>query len=313
MKCKYCDNERMAKSVYCPVCANLVEHQREGRARGVALMNAKGEGGFYCGYSHVRMDLKDPSSPYYINFDHREPGVLNDLVACIAVVNFSKANMTSDEFPHVVHETVHHWDTGEPFDRDIVPFRCWQKGTKADVKAGRWSPPVQAFRVPPLQVRKIDGELLALDGFARNVAATIMKALGAPARSCKVCKKPVGPYKMFCPRCLRLVHRASPTSKLLQAQALVEAFEPVHDGFRCHHCGVLLELEDWTSPWYLWYDHPIPRDESRVVASSALMNRMKTDTDEEEFHVYMQELDKAMHGGTFDTSALKFRYWKRHG
>jgi hypothetical protein len=43
------------------------------------------------------------------------------------------------------------------------------------------------------------------------------------------------------------------------------------------------------------------------------MNRMKTDTDEEEFHVYMQELDKAMHGGKFDTSKVKFEYWKRHG
>jgi len=314
MECRICENERMPHSIYCRVCGNLVLHQREGRARAAALIKARRKDGFHCEYSDVLMDLKNPSSPYYVNFEHRVPGVSGDIAACIAVVNVSKANMTWDEFPLVVHELIHHWETGAAFNRDIVPFRCWRKAAQAQVKAGLWRPgDMPLRRIPPLEVQRIGGSMVALDGLGLRAAAEIVRALGAPARSCKICRKPVGPKRMFCPRCLRLVHRASPTSKLLQAQALIDAFDGEHDGFRCYYCGALLELEDWTSPWYLWYDHVIPRTEGNVVASSAVMNRMKTDTSEEEFHAYMKELDRAMTGGIFDTSKVRFEHWKRHG
>jgi hypothetical protein len=229
------------------------------------------------------------------------------------IVNVSKSEHDLGRVPDRGPRAGRHWRTGEHFDKNIVPFRCWQKAAKAEVRAGLWRPLDLPSRVPPPQVRKLDGLMAALDGSGAKVAIEILGALGAPARFCKVCQKPVAPHKMFCPGCLRLVHRTTTAGKLEQAVALINALYLENEGFRCHHCGVLMELGDRTSPWYMWYGHLTPGVEGKVVASSAVMNRMKTDTSEGEFHVYMVELDKAMSGGVFDTSAVSFEYWNRHG
>jgi len=50
-----------------------------------------------------------------------------------------------------------------------------------------------------------------------------------------------------------------------------------------------------------------------LVVSSALANRMKTDTDLEEWHAYFRMLDVAMRGGTFEREKLEFKYWMRTG
>ena len=93
------------------------------------------------------------------------------------------------------------------------------------------------------------------------------------------------------------------------------------DGFRCEYSGALLSLTDqlgvepdlfdWQSPYYLWFDHLTPGKKGEIVVSSRLANENKTDLDEEEYHAFFRELDRAFQGGTFDRVAFTTKYWKR--
>jgi hypothetical protein len=51
---------------------------------------------------------------------------------------------------------------------------------------------------------------------------------------------------------------------------------------------------------------------SEYEQAAALANRMKTDTDEQEWHAYYRMLDIAMRGGVFEREKLTFKYWKRY-
>lgn len=50
-------------------------------------------------------------------------------------------------------------------------------------------------------------------------------------------------------------------------------------------------MKDIKSPWYLQFDHWIPRDSKKVVITSTLINEMKSDQSEEEFWDFVIQLD----------------------
>ena len=262
----------------------------QGRAKVAALKRARRPDGFHCEYSGVLLNVSDPSDPFYINFDHRTPGVLDDIAATCAIINTSKANLTWQEFPIVVRETVNHWDTGAPFRKDVVPFSAWRTSS---------------------YIRATNARLVDMAMPPRVLDAGVRLTFG-PGKLCRVCERyPVVGSANYCHRCLRLVKRATGATQGEQAAALKNAYCRELDTFLCYHLGVPLDLFDWLGPYYLWYDHLVPRTKGTMVVSSALANRMKTDTDEEEWHAYFRELDRAMQGGKFDKKKVKLKYWKR--
>ena len=129
---------------------------------------------------------------------------------------------------------------------------------------------------------------------------------------CGVCRKS-GYWIRYCPRCQRLVNRPTDCSRPQRVAALVNGYDAGTDGFLCYYTGVPLDEHDNTDPFHLWYDLRVPDDPATAVLSSMLANRMKTDMSEEEFRIFVPQLDDGLHGGRFDKNAVKFRYWKRHG
>lgn len=288
MKCHICPAETVGRHKYCPVCAKLVQHSLDSRARVETLKRVLREDGFHCEYSGALLNVKDPADPFYIHFDHKLPGVPDFLAAAAAVVNESKANLTWLEFPYVVREMVNHWDTGEPFRKDVVSFIRWARGKTL---------------VPVTNARLVD---MAVG--PRLLDAGLRLPKGSD-RVCWICERYAVTGQMkYCPRCKKLVNRHCDAWSVL-APALKGAYIPELDTFMDYHLGVPLELYDLWSPFYLCYDHPIPGKKGKVVVTSMLANVMKANTDEEEWHAYFRMLDVAMQGGKFEQEKLEFKYW----
>ena len=290
MPCDICSAATKAGFKYCPVCGALFLHTKEEAAKVLALKRARREDGFHCEYSGALLNVTDLDDPLYLNFDHRTPGVLNDLAVSGAIINFSKGNLTYLEFPLVVHETVRHWDTGDPFNKDVVPYSAWL--------AGR--PLVKATNA-----RMVDMALLP-----RLVDAGLLLPAGN-RRVCRICEKYAVTYlQKYCPRCRRLLNRSNDETWAVMAAALKRAYLPELDGFICYHLGVVLDTFNWMSPFYLCFDHLVPDEIGNIVVSSVLANRLKTATDEPEWHRYFRNLDRAMRGGDFEQETLEFKYWR---
>jgi len=291
MKCDICPTERMARSIYCPACYDLVEQKPEGRARVASLKRARREDGFHCEYCGALLNLSDPSDPLFIHFDHPIPGLRDWVVATGAIINQSKTNLTYLEYPYVVHEAVNHWDTGDPFRKDAVPFSKWAAGRRI---------------VRPTSARLVDQAL-----GPRLLDAGLLRPAGM-GKACLVCRRyAAADNGRYCWRCRPLVWRNTGDSWQVKVGALRNAYRAELDNFVDYHLGVRLDLFDWSSPFYPNFDHLIPGMKGNLVLTSTLANEMKTDTDVPEWHAYFRMLDAAFQGGAFERGKLEFKYWKR--
>jgi len=87
-------------------------------------------------------------------------------------------------------------------------------------------------------------------------------------RTCAVCRRPTAsPWSPYCARCRGHLHDRPENAK--RRKALVAAYDPGLDGFRCSYSGAPLEEEDQADPFYLYFDHEVPRRSSRLVACGA--------------------------------------------
>ena len=289
--CAICPVATLGMRKYCTSCSHFVQHVIESAARVVALKRARRQDGFHCEYSGALLNTTDPSDPFYLHFDHRVPGVKNDLAAAAAIVNESKVKLTYLEFPLVVHEAVNHWDTGAPFRRDVVPYSAWLNGG---------SP-----------VHPTNDRLVMMAVGPRLLDAGLLVPAGK-GMACGVCER-YAPVKngFYCPRCGSLLFGRVEPYRVLVA-ALKKAYDYELDAFICYHLGVPLEVYNWQSPYYICYDHLVPKMKGNIVVSSVLANMMKTDTDEQEWHAYFRMLDVAMQGGKFEQEKLEFKYYTRN-
>jgi hypothetical protein len=211
--CPICQAPSRASFGYCPVCSKFCLNQAEGRARAASLKRARRDDGFHCEYSGALLNISDPSDPLYLNFDHKVPGVLNDLLVTGAVMNDSKAGLTWLEYPLVVSEFVRHLDTGEPFDRDVVPYAAWGRG-KQIVRA--------------TNARLVDQALMPrfLDANLRYPAVN--------ERPCRICERYAVPAtKKYCPRCEPIVERGNGETRPVKVAALKKAYDWDLDAFMC--------------------------------------------------------------------------------
>lgn len=290
-KCDICPNAVLGNHKYCPDCAHNVQFYYDSVERVEVLKRIRRADGFFCEYSGARLNMKDETDPFHVQFDHKLPGVPKFLAGCGAIINQSKSETTWLEFPYVVHETVNHWDNGEPFNKNVVPFIRWGRGKTL---------------LPATNARLVD---MAVGPRLLDAGLRLPKSTD---RVCWICKKyAVWDQMRYCRRCRRLLNRKC-DSKPVLAPALKGAYIPELDTFLDYHLGVPLELYDFWSPFYLSFDHPVPGMKGKVVVTSMLANLMKADTDEQEWHAYFRMLDCAMQGGKFEQEKLEFKYWTRN-
>lgn len=132
--------------------------------------------------------------------------------------------------------------------------------------------------------------------------------------SCIVCGAPKHPRAYACARCKKILDRVETrrddsgalrrVDRAARLQALRDSW---HDGaFHCSYTGIELETrgEKWRDHRYLAFEHRTPGDETSVVVSCSLVNRMKTDLTGAQFRAMMAELAKVFAGGTFDESVF---------
>jgi hypothetical protein len=113
----------------------------------------------------------------------------------------------------------------------------------------------------------------------------------------------------YCARCARLAFR------MRRARFPREAILGVWDyirkyGFVCYYTGMDLGLDDPKSPWYLVFDHWMPRDPRKIVITSAVVNVMKGDLTEKEFWYFIRQLANFYREGT-PVRKIKLAYWYR--
>jgi len=113
----------------------------------------------------------------------------------------------------------------------------------------------------------------------------------------------------FCARCARLSVRMKrarfPRKAILGVWAYIRKY-----GFVCYYTGMPLELDDSKSPWYLVFDHWMPRDPRKIVITSAVVNIMKSDLTEEEFWYFIHQLANFYRYGT-PVRKRKLKFWSR--
>jgi len=113
----------------------------------------------------------------------------------------------------------------------------------------------------------------------------------------------------FCASCARLEYRMEKAR--FPREAIQGVWDYLHKyGFVCYYTGMPLDLDDPKSPWYLVFDHWMPRDPRKIVITSTLVNVMKSDLTEEEFWYFIRQFANYRRYGKA-VRKRKLAYWSR--
>lgn len=136
---------------------------------------------------------------------------------------------------------------------------------------------------------------------------------------CEICKKiAISSKHKYCSDCNKLIIKANRRGigRKIAFRALKSAQRKGKEGFYCHYTGIRLALKkkDAGKPWYISFDHRVPRKKDDIVVSACLINDMKTDMDEEEFERLVEELCKHFKNKRyiFKPKVLMLKYYKRN-
>jgi hypothetical protein len=126
----------------------------------------------------------------------------------------------------------------------------------------------------------------------------------------KVCagcgRAPALKGRKFCARCaFRMKHDRLMRDSINAIWDYVRKY-----GYVCYYTGMPLEMDDPKSPWYLVFDHWMPRDPRKIVITSSLVNEMKSDLTEEEFWYFIGQLANFHRCGSA-VRKRKLAYWCR--
>jgi hypothetical protein len=134
---------------------------------------------------------------------------------------------------------------------------------------------------------------------------------------CPICNRParnnIATYCQF--GCGKLVSRARSVDNAAERDQRLKAVKSSwrNGSFRCHYAGIELEIFDSSSPFYFSFDHVTPREGSKIVACSAFINDVKSDSTEEEFkHNTIVLANHFSSGTTLHQSDFKVKHYKRH-
>ena len=129
-------------------------------------------------------------------------------------------------------------------------------------------------------------------------------------KACPVCGHPVASkWHKYCVQCSRIVVRMRQAR--FPRQSIDDILGYAHNyGYICYYTGMQLDLDNLKSPWYLVFDHWMPRDPRKMVITSALVNYMKSDLTEAEFWYFIRQLADFHRKGT-PVRKRKLVYWSR--
>ena len=275
--CHICKTVVPPRFTYCPRCHKHFDNSHETTAHVLALIAAwdPKRNCFVCFYTGVPLDEDDPSSPWYITFDHRIPGKKGDLVACAAWVNLMKNQLSEEEFRAVITELARCREAGEPFNMAVAEFKYWR--VPARLKLGKLA------SLTNLRLPKVG--------------------------NCIVCSARTYPYSPFCPECRNIIRQQSNIKE--RTAAMQASWDPARKAFICYLTGLILELSDNRSPVFLTFDHRIPKMPGTLRMAAAFANFMKTALSEDEFWLVVKELAHHFQTGeAFNKNVIKFAYWK---
>ena len=127
--CKVCGKEPLRGRTYCERCRRLVlgEMDRNVKVETLKAAYDKDVDGFRCHYTGFLLDLNDRASPWHLNFDHCFPGRPGKYWLACQIINLMKTELSEEEFKKVVMELAGHFETGAPYDRDIIKFEYWKR------------------------------------------------------------------------------------------------------------------------------------------------------------------------------------------
>jgi hypothetical protein len=129
-------------------------------------------------------------------------------------------------------------------------------------------------------------------------------------KACAGCRRAAAlKGRKFCARCARLAFR------MKHDRLFRESMEGIWDylrkyGYVCYYTQMTLVTDDPKSPWYLVFDHWMPRDPRKIVITSALVNEMKSDLTEDEFWYFIRQLANFYRKGSV-VRKRKLVYWSR--
>ena len=249
---------------------------------------------FRCYYTGVLLDTDRPQNPFYLVFDHADPGT-SRVVACARVINEMKKDLLEREFRIVVPALSDHMERGTPFDPNCIGFVKWKRAP-VPIPTGR-ALPGRAFAVRSLPSRALPG--CALPG--RILPGHIL-----PHRipsGCHVCGGVRLHSGWYCARCRRLVRGGCHDNKIRET-ALIDSFDPANNGFLCRYTHIILDDRSPKRPCSVSFDHRIPGAEEQVVCAY-FVNCMKTDLTDTEYRAVLRELTNHWRLGTpFDTGVI---------
>ena len=70
--------------------------------------------GFVCFYTKMKLDMKDPASPWYCFLNHWRPGDVRRVVITSALINVMKGALTEDEFWYYIEALADYKAKGKP-------------------------------------------------------------------------------------------------------------------------------------------------------------------------------------------------------
>ena len=281
MGCCVCEKETPPRRIYCDRCRTLVgSNDRTKRRAALRMAYDRSVDGFRCHWCGVLLEEEDDADPFHLCFDHLIPEKTSELVVSSEIFNHMKSDFAPEEFLRAIRELAAH-RAGRPFDRDLVEFRYWSRRVTSQQGPG---------------------------GPSQRGALKLVNV-----EECVICGGEPVPWSYYCPRCRRLMLIRNTTTRHL-VRAMKEAWSAEEDGFVCRHTGVRVDDDKPRSPWYISFDHSVPRDDDTLVVTAWWVNVMKSALSEEEFWKVVGEFDRYLReGGTFDRDVVGFSYWWRGG
>jgi hypothetical protein len=230
--CAVCRRAASGRSRYCPRCGRILDRARISLPVALiiaALIEAydSAADAFRCYYSGACLDTDRPRNPFYLVFDHADPGG-SRAVVCARIINEMKKDLLEREFRIVVPALSDHMERGTPFDPGCIGFEKWKRAAV----------PIPAGRAPPRRVPS----------------------------GCHVCGGERIRCGWYCARCRRLVRGGCHDNNIREA-ALKCAFVPARNGFVCRYTHVLLDDRSPKRPCSVSFDHKIPGRQEQVVCA----------------------------------------------
>jgi len=246
-------------TIYCPTCSAFAIRMIAKKFTPEivkSLWEYVAKYGYVCYYTRMLLDMTDIHSPWYCVFDHWNPRDPGRVVITSSLLNEMKANLTEDEFWHIIHQLANHKRHGTKFRK--ITLKYWEPRLSVDDVASFGS------------------------------AVSLVSQTLARVHPCAICGKRVFIYNAkYCPRCAKFALRLH--SKQLPPETIEDTLNYVHkNGFTCFYTEIALDLDDPKSPWYCVLDHWIPHNPGKIVLTCALFNVMKSDLSEEEFWYYVK-------------------------